>query len=131
MDNGIWIFMLVVISLVVGIWLYQTLANPEKYSDFPYAQLGKSYNPQLFSPCLAKRCAGGPYMYSSNPYLQALCQGVSNEELAQAACGTGFQGKPAQKLDYSAIGACARNLQHGAWSNALCDTPSTTSLCVL
>ena len=138
MDNGkgIWIFMLVVVSLVVGIWLYQTLA--EGYtSDFPYAQLGKSYNPQLFSPCVSKRCAGGPYMYTSNPYLQALCEGASNEELAQANCSTGLQGKPAQKFDYSAIGACGATTtstddnQYGAWSNALCDTPSTTSLCVL
>ncbi len=77
-------------------------------------------------------------MYTSNPYLQALCEGVSNEELAQANCSTGLQGKPAQKFNYSAIGACgdvnqygADDNQYGAWSNALCDTPSTTSLCVL
>ena len=134
MDNGnMWIFMLVVVSFAAGIWLYQSL--PEGYTHFPYAQLGKSYNPQLFSPCVSKRCAGGPYMYTSNPYLQALCQGASNEQLAQAGCIPGLQGAPAQKLAYSAAGEspCAENenLQYGAWSNALCDTPSATSLCVL
>jgi hypothetical protein len=134
MDNGIWIFIVVVIVLVGGIWLYQTLV--EGYSNgFPYAQLGGSYNTQLFSPCVSKRCAGGPYMYTSNPYLQSLCQGVSNEELAQVACGKGFHGKPVH-FDYSGLSEsaspqCAKNLQYGAWGNSLCNTPSTTSLCVL
>jgi hypothetical protein len=143
MDNGIWIFIVVVIVLVGGIWLYQTFV--EGYSNgFPYAQLGGSYNTQLFSPCISKRCAGGPYMYTSNPYLQSLCQGVSNEELAQVACGKGFHGRPVH-FDYSGLSEsvsplpalsksmdkCAKNLQYGAWGNALCNTPSTTSLCVL
>ena len=85
MDNGIWIFIVVVIILVGGIWLYQTLIEGYANSGFPYAQLGGSYNTQLFSPCVSKRCAGGPYMYTSNPYLQSLCQGVSNEELSQVS----------------------------------------------
>jgi len=137
MDNGIMIFIVVVILLIGGIWLYQTLV----IEGFPYAQLGGSYNTQLFSPCVSKRCAGGPYMYTSNPYLQALCQGVSNEELAQVACGKGFHGRPVH-FDYSGLSEsipvlskdlkkCGKNLQYGAWGNALCDTPSTTSLCVL
>jgi hypothetical protein len=138
MDNGIWIFIVVVIVLVGGIWFYQS------FEGFPYAQLGGSYNTQLFSPCVSKRCAGGPYMYTSNPYLQSLCQGVSNEELAQVACGKGFHGRPVH-FDYSGLSEsvspvtalsknmnkCAKKLQYGAWGNALCDTPSTTSLCVL
>lgn len=138
MDNGILIFIIVVIVLVGGIWLYQTI---EGYSNgFAYAQLGGSYNTQLFSPCSSKRCSGGPYMYTSNPYLQALCQGVSNEEMAQVACGKAFHGRPVH-FDYSGLSesvsnpslstGCANNLQYGAWGNALCNTPSTTSLCVL
>ena len=153
MDNGILIFIVVVIILVGGIWLYQTLVEGYANSGFPYAQLGGSYNTQLFSPCVSKRCAGGPYMYTSNPYLQSLCQGVSNEELAQVACGKGFHGRPVH-FDYSGLSEsvnvgpsinvsapiptlsknlekCGKNLQYGAWGNALCNTPSTTSLCVL
>lgn len=153
MDNGIWLFIVVVIILVGGIWLYQTLVEGYANSGFPYAQLGGSYNTQLFSPCVSKRCAGGPYMYTSNPYLQSLCQGVSNEELAQVACGKGFHGRPVH-FDYSGLSEsvnvgpsvkvsapiptlsknlekCGKNLQYGAWGNALCNTPSTTSLCVL
>jgi len=152
MDN-ILIFIVVVIILVGGIWLYQTLVEGYANSGFPYAQLGGSYNTQLFSPCVSKRCAGGPYMYTSNPYLQSLCQGVSNEELAQVACGKGFHGRPVH-FDYSGLSEsvnigpsinvsapiptlnknlekCGKNLQYGAWGNALCNTPSTTSLCVL
>ncbi len=152
MYTGIWIFMVVVIVLVVGIWLYQTLIEGYINPGFPYAQLGGTYNTQLFSPCVSKRCAGGPYMYTSNPYLQSLCQGVSNTELAQVACGKGFHGRPVH-FDYSGLSEsvspssfsvnapiptlsknlekCGKNLQHGAWGNALCNTPSTTSLCVL
>jgi hypothetical protein len=144
MDNGILIFIIVGVILFSGIWLCQNFEN------FPYAQLGGSYNTQLFSPCVSKRCAGGPYMYTSNPYLQSLCQGVSNEELAQVACGKGFHGRPVH-FDYSGLSEnvtplnvnapipvlsknlkkCGKDLQYGAWGNALCNTPSTTSLCVL
>jgi hypothetical protein len=149
MDNGIWMFIVIIIVLIAGIWLYQTFVEGYMQSGFPYAQLGGSYNTHLFSPCFSKRCSGGPYMYTSNPYLQALCQGVSNEELAQVACGKGFHGRPVH-FDYSSLSEsqsnpissfanklseslnnCAKNLEYGAWDNALCDTPSTTSLCVL
>lgn len=140
MHNGILIFIIVVILLSSGVWLYQTYA--EGYANnFSYARLGGSYNTQLFSPCMSKRCAGGPYMYTSNPYLQAMCQGVSNEDLARVSCGKGFRGKPVH-LDYSGLSEststasrsmdkCLKGSQYGAWGNALCDTPSTTSLCVL
>lgn len=145
MDHGIWIFIIVVVTLAFGVWVYQSM---EAFSNgFPYAQLGGTYNTQLFSPCVSKRCAGGPYMYTSNPYLQSLCQGVTNEELAQVACGKGFHGRPVH-FDYSSLSEsipvsapiptmsrnlekCGKNLQYGAWGNALCDTPSTSSLCVL
>ncbi len=139
MDNGIWMFIVVVIILVGGIWLYQMLTS-EGYvqNGFPYAKLGGGYNTQLFSPCVSKRCVGGPYMYSSNPYLQSACQGVSNSELAQVACGKGFSGRPV-KFDYSSLASPGgtlspsnlASLANGAWGNALCNSPDSTSLCVL
>lgn len=129
----------VIVVLLLGIRLYQLLVEENfTSSGAPYARLGDSYNSQLFSPCLAKRCAGGPYMYSSNPYLQSVCQGVTNEEIGKVACGTGFHGKPT-RFDYSGLGEasksritqCADKLQHGAWGNALCDASSPTSICEL
>lgn len=124
--NGIKMFLIIILAVVGGTWLYQSMTK-EKYiginNGFPYAKLGGGYNTQLFSPCVSKRCAGGPYMYTSNPYLQAVCQGVSNEELAQVACGKGFNGRPVH-FDYT-------SLSDGAWDNALCNTPSVSSLCVL
>ena len=159
-NRNIWIFIIVVSIILIGIFLYTR--SQENYSNnLAYARLGGSYNTQLFSPCVSKRCAGGPYMYTSNPYLQSLCQGVTNEELAQVACGKGFHGRPVH-FDYSSLSEsipmkmeintpknssmkvsapiptlsenlkkCSKDLQYGAWGNALCETPSTTSLCVL
>jgi hypothetical protein len=129
--NGIAMFLLIIIIALGGVWFYQyTLQKTpvtESYfginNGFPYARLGGGYNTQLFSPCISKRCAGGPYMYTSNPYLQAVCQGVSNEELAQVACGKAFHGRPVH-FDYT-------SLSDGAWDNALCNTPASSSLCVL
>ena len=133
--NEIEMFIIIIIIVIGSIWIYQYINNDkppqpvpiEGYvginNGFPYAKLGGGYNSQLFSPCVSKRCAGGPYMYTSNPYLQAVCQGVSNEELAQVACGKAFHGRPVH-FDYS-------SLSDGAWDNALCNTPSTSSLCVL
>lgn len=133
-NNGIKMFLLIVLAVAGGTWLYQSMAfgpqalTKEKYigsidNGFPYARLGGGYNTQLFSPCISKRCAGGPYMYTSNPYLQAVCQGISGNELARETCGRGFNGKPI-KFDYT-------SLSDGAWDNALCNTPSVSSLCVL
>jgi hypothetical protein len=124
MLNRLCIIVVVVSIVVVGFWMYQYM-TVENYvqNGFPYARLGGGYNTQLFSPCVSKRCAGGPYMYTSNPYLQAVCQGVTNEELAQVACGKAFHGRPVH-FDYS-------SLSDDAWDNALCNTPSSASLCVL
>lgn len=130
---------------------HSVLSQPEGYSSFnsfdsgiyngfPYARLQPyvrpnvdrsvaaqrvgSYNTQLFSPTIAKKCAGGPYMYTSNPYLQVICQGISNDELAQVACGKAFHGRPVH-FDYTSI-------SDDAWdNNALCNTPLSSSLCVL
>lgn len=128
--NGITMFLMVIFVTLGGLWVYQNnFSNPKEsylgsiYSGFPYARLGGGYNTQLFSPTISKRCAGGPYMYTSNPYLQAICQGMPNEELAQVACGKAFHGRPVH-FDYT-------SLSDGAWDNALCNTPLSTSLCVL
>jgi hypothetical protein len=127
---------IILVGLVVGILAIQKSNEYFNSGGTPYARLGGSYNPQLFSPCEAKRCAGGPYMYSSNPYLQALCQGVTNSELAQMSCGKGFHGRPVH-FSYSGLSEsvptrdCGKNLKYGAWDNALCNGPTPTSLCVL
>jgi hypothetical protein len=128
--NGITMFLMIIIVTLGGLWFYQNFSTSESYlndrgiySGFPYARLGGGYNTQLFSPTISKRCAGGPYMYTSNPYLQAICQGIPNDELAQVACGKAFHGRPVH-FDYT-------SLSDGAWDNALCNTPSSSSLCVL
>jgi hypothetical protein len=137
--NGITMFLMIIIVTLGGLWLYQRKesyvdSDHGIYSGFPYARLGGGYNTQLFSPTISKRCAGGPYMYTSNPYLQAVCQGsdfnsgrasrgIPNDELAQVACGKAFHGRPVH-FDYT-------SLSDGAWDNALCNTPLSSSLCVL
>lgn len=122
--NSLMLFLAVILVLFAAVWLYQMMTK-EGYvnNGFPYARLGGGYNTQLFSPCVSKRCAGGPYMYTSNPYLQAICQGVSNEDLAQVACGKAYSGRPVH-FDYS-------SLSNGAWDNALCNSCSPSALCVL
>ena len=117
--NGIIIFILILVILVY-MWMCQ------KKEDFgsSYAKLGGGYNTQLFSPCVSKRCAGGPYMFTSDPYMQAVCQGVANSDLAQMACGKGFTGGSPVKFDYT-------SLSNGAWDNALCNMGSPSSLCRL
>ena len=125
---GIIMFLMIIVVALGGLWFYQNFST-ESYNDrgiyngFPYARLGGGYNTQLFSPTISKRCAGGPYMYTSNPYLQAICQGIPNDELAQVACGKAFHGRPVH-FDYT-------SLSDGAWDNALCNTPLSSSLCVL
>lgn len=107
--------------------MYQSkkVSNPAFAEHFgsSYAKLGGGYNTQLFSPCISKRCAGGPYMFTSDPYMQALCQGVTNSDLAQKACGKAFHGRPVH-FDFT-------SLSNGAWDNALCNTSSPSSLCTL
>jgi len=131
-SSGILVFFSVILFLGAGVWVVQSIKSPSSNEGYSgpssnYAQLGGGYNTQLFSPCVAKRCAGGPYMYTSNPYLQAVCQGVTNSELASVSCGRAFQGRPV-RFDYS-------SLSNGAWDNALCNTSAgcgcSTSQCVL
>jgi hypothetical protein len=118
--NGMLIFILLIAVIIVYMWWMQ---NKEDFGS-QYAKLGGGYNTQLFSPCVSKRCAGGPYMFTSDPYMQALCQGVTNADLAQKACGKAFTGGQPVRFDYS-------SLSNGAWDNALCNSSSPSSLCVL
>lgn len=121
------IILLVVGAVVIGVALSYWYQSKDGYSmgGYPtsYQTLGTQYGNPLFSPCLNKRCAGGPYMYTNNPYLQAACNSLSGKDLAQTACGKGFYGKPVH-FEYS-------SLSNGAWSNALCNTSSPGALCAL
>lgn len=120
------LFVVIIVIIFGAVWYSNQSEGYSGYPGFPshYSQLGCGYNSPLFSPLVAKRCSGGPYMYSSNPYLKAICEGVSNSELAQVSCGKAFHGRPAH-FDYSA-------LSNGAWSNALCNcNNSTSALCTL
>lgn len=101
----------------------QIAKDLKTFEPFAYAKLGGGYNTQLFSPCISRRCAGGPYMFTSDPYMQAVCQGVTNSDLAQKACGKAFHGQPVH-FDYT-------SLSNGAWDNALCNTTTPSALCVL
>jgi hypothetical protein len=111
MDNQIFVLFIIILIIVIS---YMSLK--EKYdNNFSYAQLGRNYaqlggNHLLASPYLSSRCAEGPYMYTSNPELQAKCAGVTTKE-----CGTGYYGKPV----------------HFSYSPNLCDVPSPSSLLVL
>lgn len=119
------IIMVTAFLLIVMMFQGMSSQTDGYVSGYPtsYVRAGREYTNPLFSPCVSKRCAGGPYMYSSNPYLRAVCRGVKNEDLAQMACGKAFHGQPAH-FDYSA-------LSDGAWSNALCHTPTRKGLCRL
>ena len=135
--KNIIIFLVVigVLFMLMSYWGKEYYSYPHVYPT-SYATLGGTYNSPLFNPTVSKRCAGGPYTYTSSPYLQAVCAGVSNSDLAQVACGKGFNGRPV-KFDYSNLSQQNwgvpnfSSLNNGAWNNALCNTPNQSSLCVL
>lgn len=110
------------IGVVIYINFKETYASGTGIS-YPtgYKTLGTQYGNPLFSPCINKRCAGGPYMYTNNPYLQAACNSISPYEMDKTTYGPGL--KPAE-FDYSV-------LSNGAWSNTLCNTQNQASLCAL
>lgn len=62
----------------------------------------------------AKKCAGGPYMYSSDKKLQEECSKITNEEMAQVACGQGFHGRP-DHFDFTP-------LSNSKWENERCSS---------
>lgn len=115
MNNQIVLLFLIILVITIA---YSSLK--EKYNNFSYAQLGRNYNSHLESPYFSSRCAGGPYMYTSNPDMQAKCSSVTDKE-----CGTGYHGKPVH-FSYSPITS-----QNSSWGNSLCDTPTPSSLLVL
>lgn len=119
--NGMILFIILIVVLLVYIWIRQD--HEKENFGSSYARLGGGYNTQLFSPCKTKRCAGGPYMFTSDPYMQALCQGVTNADLAQNACGKAFHGRPVH-FDFT-------SLSNAAWDNALCSASSPSSICTL
>lgn len=71
----------------------------------------------------AKRCAGGPYMYSSNPELQKLCKNISPDEIAQYSCNPGFIGAPVHWNRTS--------MSDSHWENKMCDELSSVGPTVL
>jgi hypothetical protein len=54
----------------------------------------KSNEGFFFEVSPAKKCCGGPYMYSSDPERQELCSKISPEELSRVCCGAGYVGRP-------------------------------------
>jgi hypothetical protein len=54
----------------------------------------KSLEGFFFQVSPAKKCCGGPYMYSSDPERQKLCSQISPEELSRVCCGAGYVGRP-------------------------------------
>jgi|PlaIllAssembly_1097288.scaffolds.fasta_scaffold00159_6 hypothetical protein len=140
--NNVVIFAVVVITAFTMIWVFQDVKK-DNYTDIPshYAKLGEGYNTQLFSPCISQRCAGGPYIYTDNPYLQSVCKGVTDKELEKVSCGKGCKLGPPVAFEYT-------TLSNGAWDNVMCNSAtgdcgfakrrscgcipqSSSSLCVL
>jgi len=115
------VFIVILISLLAVLF---AMRSKENYGS--YAILGAN-NPyginELFSSGNVNRCAGGPYMYSSNPYLSAVCQGINSEDVGGCRA-TGFNRGSNVKFQYT-------SLANGAWDNALCNNKCFTSLCVL
>ena len=108
-----------VIAVAVVLWM---MRKSEKYANF--RTLSTQYSNPLFSPCVSKRCAGGPYMFSSDPYMQAMCASMDPGCLSCKECTrAGYNGKPVQ-FEYS-------QLSNGCWGNSMCNTKPSSSLCVL
>ena len=114
---------IVVATLVIGALWFMTMQKPaETYAN--YRTLSTQYDNPLFSPDMSKRCAGGPYMYTTDPYTKAMCQSMDQDSLACKQCTrAGFNGKPVH-FEYTA-------LSNGCWGNSRCNEKPTTSLCVL
>lgn len=119
--TNIILLIIVLFAIAVVVW-WST--NEEGYGgpSGNYRTLATQYDNPLFSPCVSKRCAGGPYMFSNNPYLRAACQSVDCIGCRQCT-KKGYYGKPVN-FKYS-------SLSDGAWGNTLCNTQTPSSLCVL
>lgn len=116
------VFKSIIIIVILSVIAYMLSANKEEsYVPTRYKTLGTQYTNPLFSPCIAKRCSGGPYMMTGNPHLQEICQNIPNYKLAQIACGKAFNGKPVH-FDYTP-------LSDWKWENERCNAPIASSLC--
>lgn len=117
---------MIIISMIIIMIVYWWSKNSEPYFGGVgnYRTLATQYDNPLFSPCISKRCAGGPYMFTNNPYLQKACASMDPGCLACKECmAPGYNGKPVH-FEYS-------TLSDGCWGNSLCNTQTPTSLCVL
>lgn len=122
------VILLVIVYLFTVKEVYDVNESYVHPSSHPtrYKTLGNQYTNPLFSPCLASRCSGGPYMMTGNPYLQQVCESVPNADLAQLACGKAFRGGRPVQFDYTP-------LSDWQWTNERCQPPSLSSsaLCPL
>ena len=115
---------IIVVAVIIGMVYLIPIEEPYE-TGYPthYKTLGTRYTNPLFTPCLAKRCSGGPYMFSDNPRLRTACAGISSHDMAQCACGKGFKGKPVH-FDYTPI-------SDAKWSNEMCDADIPQTICNL
>lgn len=114
------LYLTVAAAIVFVVWFVKSPA--ESYAE--YRTLATQYDNPLFAPCIGKRCAGGPYMFTGDPYMQAMCASMDQDCLSCKECTrAGYNGKPVQ-FEYSA-------LSNGCWGNSQCNTKDPTSLCVL
>lgn len=108
-------------AAVIVVAMYM-ISTKEKYVG--YRTLATQYDNPLFSPCVSKRCAGGPYMFSTDPYMKAMCGRMDQDCLSCKECTrAGYNGRPV-RFEYS-------SLSNGCWDNSMCNTKTPTSLCVL
>lgn len=86
---------------------------------FFFGSIGNCPDNFTFEVTPAKLCSGGPYMYSSNPEKQQLCNSISPEEMSRYTCPSGFHGAPVH-FDYDP-------LSDDNWENNMCKDFNTTS----
>lgn len=64
---------------------YSTLMDYGNYGPYTY-MYNDYYNEMPGITSIVKRCAAGPYTYSSNPTLSALCSTIPNDVLDKVDC---------------------------------------------
>lgn len=119
------IIIIMILLLIIYMLFFTNKSETYTQTLYPtsYKRSGSEYTNPLFSPCIAKRCSGGPYMFTGNPHLQQICQSVPNHKLAQIACGKAFSGKPVH-FNYTP-------LSDWKWENQQCNEPPESVMCSL
>ncbi len=79
---------------------------------FFFGSIGNCPDNFTFEVTPAKLCSGGPYMYSSNPEKQQLCNSITPEEMSRYTCPNGFHGAPVH-FEYDP-------LSDDNWENNMC-----------